>query len=79
MVAGSGVCRAVMSSPPGCDPSSASFDWSLPGGQDHYFKAIADLAAGGGFTDDKVMEINKRFNTDFPRASDTRGTAAHRE
>jgi len=68
-----------MSSPPGCDPSSASFDWSLPGGQDHYFEAIADLAAGGGFTDDKVMEINKRFNTDFPRASGTRGTAAHRE
>src|SRR5262245_49369514 len=25
-------------------------DWSLPGGQDHYFEAIAELAAEGGFT-----------------------------
>jgi hypothetical protein len=40
-------------------------DWSLPGGQDHYFKAISDLAAGGGFTGDKVMEISKRFETEF--------------
>jgi hypothetical protein len=40
-------------------------DRSLPGGQDHYFKAISDLAAGGGFTGDKVMEISKRFETEF--------------
>jgi len=59
--------------------TACMLDWSLPGGQDHYFKAIADLAAGGGFTDDEVMEINKRFNTDFPQDSDTRGTAAYRE
>ena len=32
-------------------------DWSLPGGQDHYFKAISDLAAGNAFTGEKVMEI----------------------
>jgi len=41
-------------------------DWSLPGGQDHYFKAIADLAAGGGFTGEKVMAISKKFDTNFP-------------
>ena len=33
--------------------------WSLPGGQDHYLKAISELAAGGGFTSEKVMEISK--------------------
>jgi len=41
-------------------------DWSLPGGQDHYFKAIADLADGDGFTGEKVMAISKQFDTNFP-------------
>jgi len=41
-------------------------DWSLPGGQDHYFKAIADLAAGDGFAGEKAMAISKRFDTNFP-------------
>ena len=40
--------------------------WSLPGGQDHYLKTISELAAGGGFTGEKVMEISKRFDTHFP-------------
>jgi len=40
--------------------------WSLPGGQDHYLKAISDLAAGGDFTSEKVMEISKTFDTHFP-------------
>ena len=35
--------------------------WSLPGGQDHYLKAISELAAGGGFTSEKVMEISRTF------------------
>ena len=43
-------------------------DWSLPGGQDHYFKAISELAAGGGFTGAKVMEISRKFDTNFPAA-----------
>jgi quercetin dioxygenase-like cupin family protein len=43
-------------------------DWSLPGGQDHYFKEIADLAASDGFTGEKVMEISKKFDTNFPAA-----------
>jgi quercetin dioxygenase-like cupin family protein len=41
-------------------------DWSLPGGQDHYFKAISELAAGGSFTGEKAMEISKKFDTNFP-------------
>ena len=40
--------------------------WSLPGGQDHYLKAISELAAGGGFTSEKVMEISRTFDTHFP-------------
>jgi hypothetical protein len=43
-------------------------DWSLPGGQDHYFKAISELAAGGGVTGEKAMEISKKFDTNFPGA-----------
>ena len=41
-------------------------DWSLPGGQDHYFKAISELAASAGFTGEKAMEISKKFDTNFP-------------
>ena len=48
------------------DTTARMLDWSLPGGQDHYFKAIADLAAGDGFTGEKVMEISKKFDTNFP-------------
>jgi mannose-6-phosphate isomerase-like protein (cupin superfamily) len=40
-------------------------DWTLPGGQDYYFKAISELAANGDFTGQKVMEINKKFHTNF--------------
>jgi len=41
-------------------------DWSLPGGQDHYFQAIAELAAGGGFTGERAVEVSERFDTHFP-------------
>jgi len=40
-------------------------DWRLPVGQDHYFKAISELAASGGLIAEKVMEINKTFDTNF--------------
>jgi quercetin dioxygenase-like cupin family protein len=50
------------------DTAACMLDWSLPGGQDRYFKAISELAAGGGFTSEKVMEISKRFDTNFPAA-----------
>jgi quercetin dioxygenase-like cupin family protein len=48
------------------DTTACLLDWSLPGGQDHYFRAIADLAAGDGFTGEKVMAISKQFDTNFP-------------
>jgi mannose-6-phosphate isomerase-like protein (cupin superfamily) len=48
------------------DTTARMLDWSLPGGQDHYFKAIAELAADDGFAGDTVMEISRRFDTNFP-------------
>src|SRR5215470_14749272 len=50
------------------DATACMLDWSLPGGQDRYFKAVSELATGGGFTGEKVMEISKRFDTNFPAA-----------
>jgi mannose-6-phosphate isomerase-like protein (cupin superfamily) len=47
------------------DSTGCMLDWSLPGGQDHYFKAISELAASDGFTGEKVMEINRKFDTNF--------------
>ena len=47
------------------DTIGCMLDWSLPGGQDHYFKAISDLAAGGGLTGEKVTEINEKFDSKF--------------
>jgi mannose-6-phosphate isomerase-like protein (cupin superfamily) len=50
------------------DTTARMLDWCLPGGQDHYFKAISDLAASDGFTGEKAMEISKKFDTNFPAA-----------
>jgi len=50
------------------DATACMLDWSLPGGQDRYFKAVSELATGGGFTGEKMMEISKRFDTNFPAA-----------
>jgi len=47
------------------DTTACMLDWTLPGGQDHYFKAISELAATGGSTGEQVMEINKEFATEF--------------
>ena len=46
-------------------------DSSLPGGQDHYFKAISALAADGAFTSEKALEISKKFDTNFPTPPET--------
>jgi len=48
------------------DTTGRMLGWSLPGGQDNYLKAISELAAGGGFTGEKVTEISKTFDTHFP-------------
>jgi quercetin dioxygenase-like cupin family protein len=50
------------------DTTAWMLDWTLPGGHDHYFKEISELAACGGVTRDKVAKISKRFDTAFPAA-----------
>jgi mannose-6-phosphate isomerase-like protein (cupin superfamily) len=50
------------------DTTACMLDWTLPGGQDHYFKAISDLAASDGFTGEKALEISEKFDTSFPAA-----------
>lgn len=50
------------------EKTASMLDWSLPGGQDHYFRAISELSAGGGFTGEKAMDISKKFDTNFPDA-----------
>jgi quercetin dioxygenase-like cupin family protein len=40
-------------------------DWSVPGGQDRYFTEISNLA-GPGFSGEKVAEISKKHDTNFP-------------
>ena len=50
------------------DTTACMLDWTLPGGQDHYFKVISDLAARDGFTGEKALEISEKFDTNFPAA-----------
>jgi mannose-6-phosphate isomerase-like protein (cupin superfamily) len=45
------------------DTTGCMLDWSLPGGQDHYFKAIAEL--GDDLTTEQLTEINATFGTTF--------------
>jgi hypothetical protein len=45
------------------DTTARVLEWSLPGGLDHYFKAISDLAAYDGFTREQATEIGKEFDT----------------
>src|SRR5215468_2587414 len=47
------------------DRPACMLDWSLPGGQDHFFKAVSDLAARGGFTGETALETSKAFDTNF--------------
>jgi mannose-6-phosphate isomerase-like protein (cupin superfamily) len=41
-------------------------DWSLPGGQDKYFMEIHQAAQGAGFSGEKIGEISKKHDTNFP-------------
>lgn len=49
-------------------------DWSVPAGQDHYFRAIHDLAAGSGFSGDAVIEVSKNHDTHFPQVENAQQT-----
>jgi len=55
------------------DTPARVLEISLPGGLDHYFKAISDLAASDGFTREQAMKIGKEFDTNFPPAHSAAG------
>jgi len=46
------------------DTTACMLDWSLPGGQDHYFREISELDASG-FSGEKVAEISRKFHTNI--------------
>jgi hypothetical protein len=56
------------------ETTARMLDCSLPGGQDHYLKAISDLAANDGFTGEKAMEISKDLST-IPNSTYKAGVA----
>jgi len=45
--------------------TACMIDFTMPGGHDHYFKAIAALAANDQSTGERVQEINRKFDTHF--------------
>jgi len=50
------------------ETTGCMLDWTLPGGQDRYFRAIAELSADGSFNNAKVQEISSQFDTNFVAA-----------
>jgi Cupin domain len=47
------------------DKTACMLDWSLPGGQDHYFEAMARLGPDDTFTGEKMRRINEGHQTVF--------------
>jgi mannose-6-phosphate isomerase-like protein (cupin superfamily) len=41
-------------------------DWTLPGGQERYFKAISELTGNRGFIGEQVLEISRKHDVHFP-------------
>jgi quercetin dioxygenase-like cupin family protein len=44
-------------------------DWSLPGGQDHFFRAISSLASSGQFGAAAAIAISEQHDTHFPSSN----------
>jgi quercetin dioxygenase-like cupin family protein len=60
--------RGVVHSFKNVGTSTASMlDWSIPGGQDKYFRTIHELGEGGGFDAGKIVEISRAHDTEFPK------------
>ena len=39
------------------DTTACMLDWNLPGGEDHYFKAISDLTADGSVANSSTLPV----------------------
>lgn len=40
-------------------------EWTIPGENEHYFRAVHDMEHGSGFTPEQFAAINQRFATEF--------------
>jgi len=40
-------------------------EWTIPGDNGDYFRAMHEMEAGGGFNPETIAEINRRFVTEF--------------
>ena len=40
-------------------------EWTIPGGNGDYFRAVHDMGATGGFDVEKLAAINGQFVTEF--------------
>lgn len=48
------------------DTVGRQLDWSLPGGQDRYFRTIDAMAKGAGFGAEAIHKVSAEFDTAFP-------------
>jgi mannose-6-phosphate isomerase-like protein (cupin superfamily) len=47
------------------DKTAAMLDWSIPGGQDRYFRTIHQMLAAGSFNAANAGELSKQYDTAF--------------
>jgi len=45
--------------------SGKVLEWTIPGSNGAYFRAVHEMEAAGGFAPDKFAEINRQFVTEF--------------
>jgi quercetin dioxygenase-like cupin family protein len=53
------------------EAAASMVDWSMPGGQDKYFRMIHKLGEGGGFDAAKIVELSRQHDTEFPKREAT--------
>jgi mannose-6-phosphate isomerase-like protein (cupin superfamily) len=49
------------------ETSASMIDWSVPGGQDKYFRIVHQLGEGGGFDAARIVELSHEHDTAFPK------------
>lgn len=45
--------------------SGRMLEWTIPGDNEQYFRAVHDMQNAGGFDPERFAEINQRFATEF--------------
>jgi quercetin dioxygenase-like cupin family protein len=52
--------------------SACMLDWSLPAGQDRYFRTVHEQQTEGSFNAANIAELSARFDTYFPGARESK-------